>query len=236
MNTSTKTTRISAVFLAAVLVAGTIALSSPSFMNSAQAFPMDNNYQKKSFGKDTSVKYIKCNNINVNVNGFELNVGPFLDEVTTESAAEETQANSFGNKFGSGGSSNGPSGFDKKDGSVFVCINNNNNGGAGGGDDEEDCEDCFDKLGGANLLVLIRALFGGLEVTFEAPIGEKTFNDLGDICDFLIDEATEENLSDLLVTILDAVPGLDIEVTDAEFEALLDCLEDFLFGEAPPTV
>ncbi len=49
----------SAIFLGIVLVAGTIALMSPSFMTDAQAFQMDNNYVKKSHGKDVGVNSIK---------------------------------------------------------------------------------------------------------------------------------------------------------------------------------
>ena len=51
--------KTSAIFLGIVLVAGTIALMSPSFMTNAQAFQMDNNYVKKSHGIDVSVKSIK---------------------------------------------------------------------------------------------------------------------------------------------------------------------------------
>ena len=85
----------SAIFLAIVLIVGTFAAISPSFMIGAHAqqYGMDqryNNYEpdygmdsyddKKSYGKDNSydkskdsssvsVKKIKCNNINVNLNG-----------------------------------------------------------------------------------------------------------------------------------------------------------------------
>ncbi len=54
MTNSTKTTKISAAFLATVLVAGIFAISSPSFMVGAQAVPdygMDS-YDKKSHDKD----------------------------------------------------------------------------------------------------------------------------------------------------------------------------------------
>jgi hypothetical protein len=75
-------TKIIAAFLASVLIAGTIALSSPSFMTNASAQPesyygMDNNNYKSQYGqdnyksKDSSsvfVKKINCNNVNVNVN------------------------------------------------------------------------------------------------------------------------------------------------------------------------
>ena len=51
--------KTSAIFLGILLVAGTIALMSPSFMTNAQAFQMDNNYVKKYHGIDVSVKSIK---------------------------------------------------------------------------------------------------------------------------------------------------------------------------------
>ena len=51
--------KTSAIFLGIILVAGTIALMSPSFMTNAQAFQMDNNYVKKYHGIDVSVKSIK---------------------------------------------------------------------------------------------------------------------------------------------------------------------------------
>ena len=93
MTNSTVTTKISAAFLAIVLVAGIIALSSPSFMVWAQAEPgygMDKD--KKSNGKDVSVKSIKCNNVNVNVNvnGLELNLTsvPFLSGLLASEAHE----------------------------------------------------------------------------------------------------------------------------------------------------
>jgi hypothetical protein len=87
MINSTVTTKISAAFLAIVLVTGTITLAFPSFIvGTAQASSdrerdRDNDDDKKSNGKDdiskstdnnVIVKEVKCNNINVNVNGLEL--------------------------------------------------------------------------------------------------------------------------------------------------------------------
>src|SRR5829696_4672108 len=159
MNTSTKTTKISAVFLATVLLAGIIAVSSPSFMAGAQAEPyygMDNNY-KKSNGKDVSVKAIKCNNINVNVNGLELNV---LPPVLSGLVGSEAQASDEGERgassYGSGNGGSYGGGSSGSDGDFkFICINNNNNTvvGEDGDDDggvtpppEETCQGCFDEL------------------------------------------------------------------------------------------
>src|SRR5918994_4993926 len=107
MINSTVTTKISAAFLATVLVAGIIAISSPSFMVGAQAVPeygMDS-YRKKSNAKDVSVKNVKCNNINVNVNGLELNTTevPFLSDLLgSEAHADEGERGA--SSYGSGGS------------------------------------------------------------------------------------------------------------------------------------
>jgi hypothetical protein len=126
---------ISAIFLAIVLVAGTIVLSSPSFMTtaSAQAQPyygMDKNYDK-SYGKDNYkskdnviVKKINCNNINVNVNGLELDgLPPFLGNLL---ASEGQDGYGGASSYGSGSYGvGGQSGYDND--FRFICINNNNN-------------------------------------------------------------------------------------------------------------
>ena len=108
MNNSTVTTKISAAFLATVLVAGIIALSSPSFIAGAQAqeyYGMERDY-KKSDKKGVSVKSIKCNNINVDVNGLDLNLTsvPFLSGLLASEAYEgERGSGSYGSGSGSYG-------------------------------------------------------------------------------------------------------------------------------------
>ena len=69
-----------AIFLAIVLVAGTIALMSPSFMPNAQAFQMDNNYLKKSHGKDVS---IKSNKNTGHLASSNINTGPSASDINT---------------------------------------------------------------------------------------------------------------------------------------------------------
>ena len=63
--------KINSIFLITVLIAGTIVLSSPSFMIGAQAeseyYGMNNNYYKS---EDRSVT-IDCNNFNINPNGLK---------------------------------------------------------------------------------------------------------------------------------------------------------------------
>ena len=132
MNNIISTKRNSAIFLAALLVLGTISTILPS----VQAQPyhkdrynpdypsyQDNNYYKS---KDSSVNVnkIKCNNINVNVNGLEFNVfPPFLggSGLAAEAADEaNTDASSF-----TGNGANGD--ISKINDFRFICKNNNNN-------------------------------------------------------------------------------------------------------------
>jgi hypothetical protein len=120
------------LFLAFILVTGTIALSFPSSMRDVQAQQgydgTYNNYEN-DYGKDNShksidnkiVKKVKCNNINVNVNGLELNVlPPFLADsgiIGAEAAEGNNDANSIA----------GNSDASKINDFRFICINNNNN-------------------------------------------------------------------------------------------------------------
>src|SRR5688572_13791219 len=160
MNTSTVTTKISAVFLATVLIAGTLALSAPSFMTGAQAVPeygMDR-YDKKSSGKDVSVKSIKCNNINFNVNGLELNVlPPELSSTLASEAQASDEGQSGASSFGSGERSNGGGHSGSDNDFKFVCINNNNNEGAPQvppvPPEEDPCVLCFEEFAGTDDLL-----------------------------------------------------------------------------------
>ena len=100
--TSTKTNAI-ALFLVFIIAAGTISLlPSPSVFRDAQAaydYGMDNYESKDS----VILKNIQCNNINVNTNGFELNVlPPFLNRLASESSEDEgnTEFNSLANYEG----------------------------------------------------------------------------------------------------------------------------------------
>jgi hypothetical protein len=77
-------------------------------------------FDNKVDRKQVSVNSLKCNNINVNVNGLELSIlPPFLGggEVAATAANTNTDANSFANN-GDGSQIN-----DFR----FICINNNNN-------------------------------------------------------------------------------------------------------------
>jgi hypothetical protein len=224
MNNSTKTTKISAAFLATVLVAGIIAISSPSFMVGAQAVPeygMDS-YKKKSNAKDVSVKNVKCNNINVNVNGLELNTTsvPFLSDLLGSEAQASDEGYSGASSYGSNGGSYG----DKKSGSdgdfKFVCINNNNNTvivGDGDGDGNgalEECESCFDEF---------RPVFP-VTVTLP-PLGTITINNLQELCDLIFSPPFSTSAEQLLRLVAAILPT----ATDEQVEGIVcGCLVPLL--------
>jgi len=119
-------TKYSAMFLAVILVAGTLSTFFPSFMvgtAQAQLYNGGMDRDRDSDRKQVSVSFLKCNNVNVNVNGLELSVLPsFLsdDEIAAEAQDANTDANLFANN---GGSNSGSTINDFR----FICINNNNN-------------------------------------------------------------------------------------------------------------
>ena len=166
------TKKINSCFLAIVLIVGTLAAISPSFMVGAHAqqygmdqkynsyeqdYGMDNSYDdKQSYGKDTNsydkskdsstiVKKVKCNNINANLNGFN---GVDINALPTalRGLATEVQATEDEGEIGasSSGSDGGrPSGSDSD--YRFECIDNNDFVVVGGEEEpiSELCEECF---------------------------------------------------------------------------------------------
>jgi hypothetical protein len=189
-------TKINTGFLAIVLIIGTFAAISPSFMTGAQAFLMDDNYEqdygmdsyddKQSYGKEDNrydkfkdssnviVKNIECNNINVNNNGFneaELNsLQPFLNGL----ASEEAQALADEGEIGASSivSDGGrPSGSDTD--FRVVCIYNNDNVVVEERGEESItklCEECF--AANSRLQTAILNTLVGFDNIFSAPFIE----------------------------------------------------------------
>jgi hypothetical protein len=251
IKSSKTTTKASAVFLATVLLAGTIALSAPSFMiGLAQAQPyygggMDNSYgdDRKSYGMDdkrdkskdsVNVKKIKCNNINVNVNGIELNVTSFpflkgLEDDDKDSSEAKYGDASYGNggSYGSGGSYGDRHSDKDKDDFSFVCINNNNNEVVSApnvtdGAEEEGCEECFDKLTGNVAEALANGLANGFTIDgLTVPPGTS----IEELCVLLEGANISLTAQDLLILISQVLPN----ATDAEITQILQlvlCLEE----------
>jgi hypothetical protein len=263
----------SAIFLAIVLVLGTIALTVPSFSVETQAtsdrerdydyddksryydehdydsydkksyrdddygkeYPSykpvynsygkydDRNYDKSKHSSSVFVKKVKCNNINVNVNGVALDINDFPRGLFGADAATEVEASVSDNGI-DGSSSNGPSGFDNG-GFIFKCINNNNNIVTGAEEEptsptppRDPCEDCFiNNLNSTELSSLERFL--------ESTPQE----DIEGLCDFLSDPATPNTEKRLILSRIAATADIDF----ASLEAINNCLVGL--GLLPPS-
>jgi hypothetical protein len=102
------------LFLAFVLIAGTISLlPSPFLMRDAQAAPFDYEMDKYK-SKDSKIdEKINCNNIDINVNGFELDaLPPFFRDLSKFAGDSKGKNNEYSDQH--------------KD-FFFACINKNNN-------------------------------------------------------------------------------------------------------------
>ena len=204
----------SAIFLAIILVLGTIAFTAPSFMTNAQAFQLDNNYENH-YGKDSykskdsnsvNIKKVNCNNINVNANGLELNVlPPVLSNLLSSGDEGERGAASYGSDGSYGDKSRSDGDF------KFICINNNNNTVVVEEEplispvvdecaEAEDIETCFEEnLLPGDFLSLTTALGNGIDVIIERE--SVTLNSFADICEAL-DGLTFAQVEDVIRQIL----------------------------------
>src|ERR687897_994881 len=125
-------------FLIAVLVAGIIAISFQSFIDTeASGDKRDHNKHKdykhdnyKSKDPTVIVKKITCNNLDVNINGLRMDIAP--EDIASELAAqaqddnsnnEEISANSLGNGERNNFYTNNN---DYDDGFIYICIDNIN--------------------------------------------------------------------------------------------------------------
>lgn len=201
MNKIVSTNKNSTAFLATILITGTIFAIFPSLMTNTQALEINNNF-KTSFGKDSNVK---CNNINVNVNGFELSILP--QELTTlATEGQEDDEPQTGISFFGGGNKNGPSGSDNN-GFVFVCINNNNN--VVGEELDLSCEECFSTT--ASLQEVIRDFIVSRDddFIFEIPNGE------------FLELTFEIDTIEQLCTLLEGTVGYSVPLTDVLLEHVL---------------
>ena len=225
MNILKVTSKFNSVFLAVILVAGTIVAFSPSFMTadaqSESYYGMDKD--RKSYGKDVNVKSIKCNNVNVNINGLELNVlPPALSTLLTGGEADDN-AYSYGSGERNYGSESSGSETDFR----FICINNNNNTVVGVDNgttpiqpEPITCEECFTEnltVGQLNSLLSFLAILN--------------FENLEGLCEFLSDSTTSNaNKLVVLVSLLSGIEG----ITEENFDSVVDCLEELGLIIVPP--
>jgi hypothetical protein len=246
------TKRNSAIFLATLLVLGTLATILPS----AQAQPyyeeeyyqeypsyQDNNYYKS---KDSSsfINKIKCNNINDNFNNVDVNSGlpNGNDAIAEDEGPATTAANGWGNGERNGYTQNGND-------FRFVCINNNDNENnivvvnettpiPPPPPDTITCEECFTE--NENLtpgqLEAINTLLGELDALtvtfFEEQIA---VNDLAALCTYLTLSSTEEDLRNSVFQLIATVNAfyipieeniIDEPVVEEIFQCILEALNN----------
>ena len=236
------TKKINAGFLAIVLIVGTFVAISPSFMIGAHAqqygmdqqkynsyesdYGMDNSYDnKQSYGKDsnsydkskdsTIVKKEKCNNINVNLNGFNGIAVNAVPPVLNGLATNEAQASEDEGEIGTSSSGSGErnaNGYQNNDKNFrSVCIDNNNvqvpEVVIPPEPEPETCDECF-------TTVLTE---GQIESILN--ILQDQFPSIAAFCDILTDQQlliTEELFRGLL-------RAADIDLADQN--SLIECLE-----------
>jgi endonuclease/exonuclease/phosphatase family metal-dependent hydrolase len=153
LNKIVSTKKISAIFLAIVLIGGTIFTFSSSFIRGAQAeldygldSDKDNNSYKSKDSSNVIVKKIKCNNINANLNGFnglKLNALPTSFNALATNEAKAANEGEIGASFSGSGERN-TNGYQHNDKDFrFVCINNNNFEVVETSPEPLTCEECF---------------------------------------------------------------------------------------------
>jgi hypothetical protein len=238
----------SAMFLAIVLVLGTIAFTAPSFMTNAQATSdrerdYDNDEDKKSYDKDDKdydkskkesnsvfVKKVKCNNINVNLNGINANIGlPNNGPVTSPIAVAQEEEEEDDEKSNSIERNDDESDegrdrqSDSNTNSKIVCINNNNNIVAIGEPEPPTCEECFTKV--------LSEEEEKLDDLIQAIIEDGGPDSLQGLCEFIAGDLSEEGrafISDRLLVL-----GEDVEISEDKINEILDCLEEVFGGDFP---
>ena len=189
------------------------------------SYDKDNSYKSKD--SSVNIKKVKCNNINVNLNGLDVNVGlPFNDGPVTGpiAVAQEAEDDEESNSI----ERNNDKSYDGKDAqsdsdtnSRIVCINNNNNIVVGEEPEPPTCEECFTTvLTDEELDDLIQAIIenGG------PP-------SLQELCDFIAGDLSEEGrafISDRLFVL-----GEDVEISEDKINEILDCLEEVFGGDFP---
>jgi hypothetical protein len=203
-------TKINALFLAFVLVTGTIAAIFPSFMTGADAqaqtyYGKDNRDKStKDSSKSVSLNKIKCINNNLNINGN--NAG---DVNADNKGKGYFGADSDGGYYDGYGNNKQDKGFDD-------CVINNNNTNTNiisGGNQTipPSCEECFTE----NIIneVQLTNFTGTLAVYTE-------FGDLEGLCEFLSDPTFTNNEKIAQLSLIFSRTNIPTDIRLSIFECL----------------
>jgi hypothetical protein len=171
----------------------------------------DNSYKSKDSSSSVFVKKIKCNNVNVNLNGIDVDIGlptdngPLNGPIAEAQAAddEEWESNSFGSGSGSNGDGDGQSDSDTNN--RVVCISKNNNVNVGEEPPEpRTCEECFEDILSSDEI--------------EDFLDRFLFESVGDVCDALDRIPPSEEGLELFL--------LSIGVSQDDIDSLIECLKN----------
>jgi hypothetical protein len=213
------TSKINTLFLAFVLVAGMIVVSSSSssFMTEAKAEPEYGMDSYKEYKDNSNVEKIECSNININNNGIDTRDADLFSEThdgdgleTTANTAEEYNGQQLSSQ--SIGNNERNNGFKQNDEDVkVVCKYNNNNdeGGQGNQTEEPTCEECFTQ----NLNTTELNIF----LTF---LSNTDLENLEGYCEEFLSNTTLTN--DVRVFFFELL----FNVLEIDNEAIFDCLEE----------
>jgi hypothetical protein len=184
--------------------------------------------EKKEDKKSVSVSSLKCNNINVNVNGLELDVFPPVlggsDGLAAQAAEDNTDASSFAGNNGHGSKIN-----DFR----FICINNNNNTVVAAEEPvppvvppgpPSACAQCFlDSLTTEQIEAMIPLVDDNFDVE---PI-----TTLEELCQILA--AIDPNTPDERNALLDLLQDPRVGADESDIESITNCLEALLLINTP---
>ncbi len=228
MNKSVKTNV--AIFLAATMVAGIIAVISPSFIDveaSGEKRDYKHNDNRHAKSNGVNVKFI-CNQNNIDVGGIDLQPRDIVSTLTKAQAqGEEGNQELSATSMQNGERNHGERGqefkqHDSKD-IIFIC-NNNNGGGNVPPVVVEDCLDCFVTTNNGGFLPP-----GQLTNILEELDSIIPGADLQDLCDLIESGGVSEE--ELLDFLNDALPGSQQRLVGL----LFDCLSQFFPEEKPIT-
>jgi hypothetical protein len=199
----------------------------PDYKPEYPSYGKDNNDKSKD-SSSVLLKKLKCNNVNVNLNGIEANIGGAVDSEGAAAASTQGSEQASASLAGNGERNNNwVKKFVDKDFGV-ICISNNNNNNILAGNDEcpeaDEIESCFRQF-------LLDALFPNFVDELESEEGitveingqEVTLRSFEDICEALEDITTFAQLrltvGDILQEALGFVP-MDNEFFSCIAEAL----------------
>jgi hypothetical protein len=189
------------------------------------SYDKDRDYDKSKDSKSVSIKILKCNNINANLNNIDANIGSSpVDGDTTgqDSSVGESLAAQGGETI----SGNDDKSFINREiNFAFICINNNNNVFSNETTlippEQLNCETCF-------TTILTEDELNAIIADFEV----EGIDSLQDICNFVdANSQTEEGRSNIAFVLANAFSNAEVSLD--LLNNILECFEEVYGGIFP---